>query len=215
VNSSERIVRRANVDDLPGLKLLWERAHLQVLDLEKRLTEFQLVATSDGDLMGVIALQIEGKLGRLYGEAFTHPEQADDARPWLWQRLQTLARNHGLVRLWTLEAAPFWHHSGFTKPDPEQLKKLPDSFGDRHSHWLTLALREDSAQALSIEKEFEIFQQSQRANTEQVLAQARKLKTLAYVLTFIVTLIAFVGLFFVFFKTARPQPPPVLDQFPP
>jgi N-acetylglutamate synthase-like GNAT family acetyltransferase len=215
VNPTERIVRRANVDDLTGLRLLWERAHLQVLDLEKRLTEFQLVSTPGGDLIGVIALHIDGKLGRLYGEAFTHPEQADDARPWLWERLQTLARNHGLVRLWTLEAAPFWHHAGFTKADPEQLRKLPESFGDRHSHWLTLALREESVQAISIEKEFEIFQQSQRAQTEQVLAQARRLKLLAYVVTFVVAIIALVGLFFVFSKTSQSTPSRAPNRMPP
>src|SRR5256886_8983337 len=36
MNASELTVRRATVDDLDGLKQLWERARLQVLDLEKR-----------------------------------------------------------------------------------------------------------------------------------------------------------------------------------
>ena len=47
-------MRRATVDDLGGLKLLWERARFQVLDLEKRLTEFQLVVSNEGDLIGAI-----------------------------------------------------------------------------------------------------------------------------------------------------------------
>jgi hypothetical protein len=208
VDAPDPIVRRANVDDLPGLRLLWERAHFQVLDIEKHLTEFQLAATPDGDLLGAIALQIQGKHGRLHGEAFTHPEQADDTRPWLWQRLQVLARNHGLNRLWTLEGSPFWHQAGFVDANPETLKKLPANFGDPHHRWFTLALREDSAHAISVEKEFELFQLSQRADTEQVFAQARRLKAIAYLLTLIVASIALTGLFWLVFKTKRPSPPP-------
>jgi N-acetylglutamate synthase-like GNAT family acetyltransferase len=189
------------------LKLLWERARFQVLDLEKHLTEFQLVTTPECDLIGVIALHVEGKQGRLHSEAFTHPDQGDAARPFLWERIQNLARNHGLARLWTLEASPFWHQAGFIEADKHLLEKLPAGFGDRHSRWFTLALRDDHAQAISIEKEFELFQQAQRTGTEQVLAQARRLKALAYLLTLVVATIALAGLFFVLFKS-NPKPPP-------
>ena len=34
MNSPEYTARRATVDDLSGLKILWERARFQVLDLE-------------------------------------------------------------------------------------------------------------------------------------------------------------------------------------
>jgi N-acetylglutamate synthase-like GNAT family acetyltransferase len=210
VEAPEPVVRRANVDDLPGLKLLWERARFQILDVEKHLTEFQIATTPAGDLLGAMALQIHGKQGCLHHEAFVQAERADDARPWLWQRFQILARNHGLVRLWTLEASPFWHQSGFAEAEPDHLKKLPAEFGDAHARWFTLALREDSAQAISIEKEFELFRQSQRASTEQVFAHARRAKALAYLLTAIISVLVLVGLFFVFFRTARQDasPPP-------
>jgi N-acetylglutamate synthase-like GNAT family acetyltransferase len=207
VDAPQRIVRRANVDDLPGLKLLWERARLQVLDLEKHLTEFQLVATPACDLIGVIALHVDSKQGRMHSEAFTHPDEADEARPFLWERIQNLARNHGLTRLWTLEASPFWHQAGFIEADTHLLEKLPAGFGDRHSRWFTLALRDDNAQAISIEKEFELFQQTQRTNTEQVLTQARRLKAVAYLLTLVVAAIALAGLFFVLFKSNPRQLP--------
>jgi N-acetylglutamate synthase-like GNAT family acetyltransferase len=214
VEAPEPVVRRANVDDLPGLKQLWERARFQVLDIEKHLTEFQVATTPDGDLLGSMALRIQGKHGHLHHEAFIQPERADDARPWLWQRFQILARNHGLVRLWTLESSPFWHQSGFAEADADLLKKLPAEFGDPHARWYTLALREESAQAISLEKEFELFQQTQRASTEQVFAHARRIKTLAYVLTAIVGLIVAVGLFFVFLRTTRSASPAPSQQPP-
>jgi N-acetylglutamate synthase-like GNAT family acetyltransferase len=215
VDSPQRIVRRANVDDLPALKLLWQRAHLQVLDLEKHLTEFQLVATPECDLIGAVALHIEGKNGRLHSEAFTRSDQADEARTFLWQRIQNLAHNHGLLRLWTVESSPFWHRAGFVQADTTLLEKLPKTFGDPHARWFTLPLRDDHAHTLSVEKEFELFQLSQRTQTEQVLTQARRLKALAYLLTLVVAAIALTGIFFLLFKANRNQPARAPDQILP
>ena len=78
MEAPELVVRRANVDDLPGLKQLWEHARFQVLDVEKQLTEFQVVTTPAGDLLGAMALQIQDKQGCLHHEAFVRPERADD-----------------------------------------------------------------------------------------------------------------------------------------
>jgi hypothetical protein len=178
MDSTQYIVRRANVDDLSALKLLWERAHLQVLDVEKRLTDFQLIASMEGDLVGAVALQVEGKQGRVHSEAFVRPEDGEGARPLLWERLQTLARNHGLVRLWTRERAAFWLQAGFGEATPEWMKKLPATFGSGHERWLTISLRDESPATISVEQEFEIFQQAQRASTEQLMARARQLKVL-------------------------------------
>lgn len=178
---AQYVVRRANVDDLPGLKTLWERASLQVLDLERRLTEFQLVSSLQGDLVGAAGLHVVGREGLLHSEAFAAPETEEAFRPLLWNRLHTLARNHGLLRLWTREAAPFWHlQAGFKEATPELLAKLPAVFGDRHVRWQVLALREETQEAVSFEKEFEMFQQTSRANMEQVMSQARSLRSFAY-----------------------------------
>jgi N-acetylglutamate synthase-like GNAT family acetyltransferase len=186
MNPPEFVVRRATVDDLDGLKILWERARLQVLDLEKHLTEFQLAVSMEGDLLGVVALRIQGKDGLLHSEAFTQPETEEQYRGALWERIHNLARNHGLVRIWTREEAPFWHQTGFTEASAEQLKKFPPGWGDPHTRWLVLTLREDVAVVLSLEQEFEVFQQASRASTEEVIAQARKLKIFANVLAAVV-----------------------------
>jgi N-acetylglutamate synthase-like GNAT family acetyltransferase len=195
----EFIVRRATVEDLGGLKQLWERARLQVLDLEKRLTEFQLAVTPEGDLLGAVGLQIAGKEGLVHSEAFTQAEQGESLRGAFWERLRNLARNHGLVRLWTVEEASFWAQSGFAEPSADTLKKLPGSFGDNHRRWLALQLKDDAAPSLSLEQEFEIFQQSSRASMEEMMSQARKLRTLANVIAWValgvvVALVAFYGL---------------------
>ena len=195
MSSPDYTLRRATVDDLIGLKQLWERAHLQVLDLEKRLTEFQLIVTDTGDLLGAVGLQIDGKQGRLHNEAFAQPEDEDKFRQQLWERIQTIARNHALARLWTQESAPFWGQRGFSEADPETVKKLPAGFGDPAKRWLTLQLREESAAAVSVEREFQLFQASQRESSEKIMQQAKVLKGVAYVILGIALV---VGLFFLF-----------------
>jgi N-acetylglutamate synthase-like GNAT family acetyltransferase len=182
MDPAQWFVRRANVDDLAGLKILWERAGYQVLDVERHLTEFQLISSREGDLGGAVALKVVGKHGLLHSEAFTRPDKEDEFRSLLWDRIKNLARNHGIVRLWTQEQAPFWHHEcGFADADPEALKSIPPSFGDPRRRWLMLALREDLAGAMSLEQEFEVFQQASRANMEEMLGQARHMRRLAYI----------------------------------
>jgi hypothetical protein len=175
MNQNQLVVRRANLEDLVGLRTLWERAHLQVLDLEKRLTDFQLIATTEGDLIGAVGLQIDQKQGCVHSEAYLRREDAAEARPFLWDRIQTLARNHGLARLWTRASAAAWRELGFTEPTAEQLTRLPVGFGAQ-GQWLTLGLREESAAMISVEREFELFQQAQRASTEELLLRAKRLK---------------------------------------
>ena len=188
-------LRRATVDDLPGLKLLWERSRLQVLDLEKRLTDFQLVVSDAGDLIGAIGLHIEGRQGHVHSEAVAQPEQDAKFREQVWERIQVLARNHGLVRLWTREAAPFWQQqAGFAEASPELAGKLPAGFGAMPGRWLMLQLREENLSVLSIEREFELFQVSQKQETEKLMQLGRTLKFITVVVLGVVLLI---GGFFV------------------
>jgi hypothetical protein len=204
MNENERVVRRANVDDLGGLRILWERAHLQVLDVEKRLTEFQLIATVEGDLIGAVGLHIDRKQGVIHSEAFLRPEDADEARPWLWERLQSLARNHGLTRLWTRETAPFWLEAGFMEPSPEVRATLPGDGAGGPGRWLTLGLRDESLSTISVEKEFELFQQAQRASTEELIAQAKRLKVIVVSLLLLLVIAAMVSAMLFVVKQDRP-----------
>ena len=195
MNEPQYHLRRATVDDLPGLKILWERARLQVLDLEKRLTDFQLLASDAGDLIGAIGLHIEGKQGQVHSEAFAQPEQDALFRDQVWERIQVVARNHGLVRLWTREAAPFWQQqAGFAEASAELVEKLPASFGDAPGRWLMLQFREEHLAALSLEREFELFQAGQKQETEKLMQLGRKLKIITMCSLGVVLLIGFIFL---------------------
>ena len=73
-------VRRATVDDLAALLALWEAMHFSVADLERRLTEFQIVESEDGTLQGAVGLEINDRNGRLHSEAFKDFALADTLR---------------------------------------------------------------------------------------------------------------------------------------
>jgi len=66
------------------------------------------------------------------------------------------------------------------------LKKLPAALGDGHQRWLAMQLKEETVPTLSLEQEFELFQQASKASTEEVMAQARRLRTVANVIAWVV-----------------------------
>ena len=175
-------VRRATVDDLPKLTPLWRQENLPADDLEKRFKEFQVVEDGNGELLGAIGLQIADQQGRQHSEVFTRPEQADTARQKLWERVQIVANNFGLVRIWIQVDAPFWHVNGFTSADGDVLKKLPATFaGDPHP-WRFVQLREEASPRASLDQEFAMFKEAERERTEQMFRQARVLKIVAFVI---------------------------------
>lgn len=174
-------LRRATLDDLEGLKELWTRNHLQVLDLERHLTDFQMVVTMEGDLLAAVGFRIEGGAALVHSEAFAQEGGEDELRELLWKRLGNLAQNHGLVRMWTLEGAPFWvEQADFREAGEGDLKRFPAAFGDAGLGWKTRVLREESARAMTLEQELRIFQQQSRADMSSVMSQAQMIKGMAY-----------------------------------
>jgi len=187
-------VRRATLDDLQPLVALWQVAGLPALELEKHFTDFQVVARTDGPLIGAIGLSIQGHHGKLHSEAFFHPEQEEEFRPHIWERVQTVARNHGLTRLWTHESSPFWHHCGFEEADAEMLKKLPAAFGDSPAGWRTLQLRDEAAISHSLDQEFELFRVTEKESTEKLIRKAKTLRMIATAIAVILFGVVFAGL---------------------
>jgi hypothetical protein len=153
------------------------------------VTEFQVAESPDGKLLGAVGLQIAERQGLVHSEAFGDFALADHLRPLLWDRVQAVATNHGLLRVWTREQAPFWNHCGMLQADAEALQKLPAPWRGPTSHWLTLKLRDDVETALSLDKEFALFMQSEKQRTEQVFKRARTFKNLMLMIS-IVLLIA-------------------------
>jgi N-acetylglutamate synthase-like GNAT family acetyltransferase len=176
VNSSNHRVRRATLDDLGQLTALWQSMQYPTQELARRITDFQVAESADGKLLGAVGLQIAERQGRVHSEVFSDFALAEHPRPLLWDRLHAVATNHGLLRVWTQEQAPFWHHCGLVKADAVALEKLPAAWRGPSSGWLTLKLRDDLETVASLDKEFALFMQAEKRRTERMFQRARILK---------------------------------------
>ncbi len=177
--------RRATLEDLPELRSLWDSARLPLDDLEKRFTEFQVVTSPEGNIVGTVGLHVQKQHGLVHSEAFANPELAVEVRPLLWQRILAVAKNNGLIRLWTLPTASFYREHGFVDVDDAQRAKLPEGFGNPAVDWVTLKLKDDSLAAVSMEKEFEVFAMAQKEESQRMLDQAKTLRLIAYGMLFL------------------------------
>lgn len=182
MNAAEYRARRANIEDLPALLAMWQTMQFPTGELDRRLTEFQVVVNGSGAIVGAVGLQMAGKNGLIHSEAFTDFGLADTLRPLLWERLQMVAANHGTVRIWTCETAPFWPQTGLTKPDEEALTKLPPAWKSQPGELLVLKLREDVEEALSADKEFALYVQAEKENTRATLDTAKVMNKVAMAL---------------------------------
>jgi N-acetylglutamate synthase-like GNAT family acetyltransferase len=205
-------VRRATVEDLPKLLPLWKEEQLPPEELEKRFKEFQLAVDAAGTVLGALGLRISGQQGQLHSEVFAHPEQADALRDKLWERMQVLAGNHGLVRLWTQSDAPFWHHNGFQAAAGEVLGKLPPLFAGGSHSWHCLQLKEETAVAVSLDKEFALFEEAAREERQKLLKQAGVLRIIAVALAIVV--FGLIVFWVILFLRAQRQLPPNRSQVP-
>ena len=173
-------VRRATLEDLSALLQLWSSMKLDADALAKRATEFQVAEDNNNNtILGAIGLHIIAKQGCIHSEAFTDFSVADQVRPLFLDRVKALATNHGLVRLWTRESAPFWKHSGLEQPDAQATEKLPADWKQLGSGWLTLKLKEDVEEVLSGNKDFALFVEAEKRRTQKTLEQARTLRGVA------------------------------------
>jgi len=195
-------LRRATVDDLKALRALWESMRFAVPELEPRLTEFQVAEDPGGKIAGAIGFQMTGRQGLIHGEAFEDFSLAETIRPLFWQRIHTLAMNHGIVRLWTLESAPFWNRQGLIPATLGELQKLPPAWPSEGVLWLTLQLKSEEAFA-SAEKEIERLLRAEKARTARALRRATLLKNLATAVA--ITLALFVGAALVYLLRRSPS----------
>ncbi|MCX6928678.1 MAG: hypothetical protein NT154_36520, partial [Verrucomicrobia bacterium] len=149
-----------------------------------RVTEFQVAEGADGILLGTVGMQIAERQGLIHSEAFSDFSLAEHLRPLLWDRLHAVATNHGLLRVWTREQAPFWNHCGLLKADVETLQKLPALWKGPLSDWLTVKLKDDVETVMSLDQEFALFMQSEKQRTELIFQRARKFKTILTLISF-------------------------------
>jgi len=200
-------VRRATIEDLPQLITLWQQEDLPWEKLEKRLKEFQVVEGEGAEVLGVLGLEVAGLEGRVHSEAFARPELGDPLRDLLWERAQIVAKNHGLVRLWSQFSTPFWNRCGFHAAPAEMIEKLPPAFGGNPAPWRYIQLRDDTALPASVDKEFAVFKEMEQAQTQKIFQRAKVLKFIAALVVLAVFgLIAIWVL--LWFKTQRRPPLP-------
>jgi N-acetylglutamate synthase-like GNAT family acetyltransferase len=195
VNPSNCQVRRATLDDIGQLTVLWLSMHFPAEDLARRVTEFQVAVSPEGQLVGAVGLQIAERQGLVHSEAFSDFAYAEHLRPLLWDRLRAVATNHGLLRVWTQEPAPFWHHCGLVEADAETLAKLPALWRGPSARWLTLKLKEDLEAVIALDQQFALFMQSERERTDRAMRQARILKAIATMIAFAVLIAVLAGAF--------------------
>ncbi len=196
-------LRRATLDDLGPLTVLWKSMNFPADDLGKRITEFQVAEAAEGKLVGAVGVQMAERQGRIHSEVFSDFALADQLRPLLWERIHSVATNHGLLRLWTQEHAPFWSHCGLAKADAETLEKLPAIWRGASSPWLTLKLKDDLETVASLDKEFALFMQSEKQRTERAFRQARVLKLFATLIAFVLLILVIAAAFYVWRRNPR------------
>jgi N-acetylglutamate synthase-like GNAT family acetyltransferase len=198
MNPTDYRVRRATLDDISALKALWQSMRLPAADLERRLTEFQVVEGPDGKVLGALGFQITARQACIHSEAFTDFAIADTVRPVFLKRIQSLAMNHGVIRLWTREHAPFWTHYGFQPAGAAAREKLPPAWDPGAPDWLTFPMKDEEAIA-SVDKEFAMFMASEKQRTAQSLAQAKKFKQIVTAFALLVALAVLAAAAYVYF----------------
>ncbi len=166
--------------------------HLPEAELEKRLTEFQIVEDADGQFLGAIGFQASRQHALLHNEGFTDFSVADAARELFWQRIQVLAANHTVFRLWTQERSPFWKNFGFRPPDKDTLARLPAQWKNEFDGvWLTLQLKDEHAIATALATDFADFMAEEKKQTERVREKAQTIRTMVTVIAFAIGIFCF------------------------
>jgi N-acetylglutamate synthase-like GNAT family acetyltransferase len=197
-------LRRATVDDLPALQALWLAANLPAAELEQRLTEFHVVE-ADGRFAGALALQVLRQHARLHSEDYADFAVADAARELFWERLQKLAANLGVFRVWTQESSPFWRHWGFQLADAETLTRLPDEWKGLAGNWLTLELKNEAAINQVLERQMAQFVVAEQLQTARLTEQARKLRWVATLLLLLFAGVCFAWAVMLVMRRLHPQ----------
>lgn len=195
-------IRRATVEDLAALNSLWSAMRLSPQDLEKRLTEFQMAEDSNGRVVGTIGFAIHERHALIHSEAFDDFGVADDVRPLFWKRLNGLATNHGIARLWTQESSPFWSRNGFLPPPADVFERLPETWPGERAPWLTLQLKDEQAIS-SMDQEIAMMMDGERRRTAATLERARTFKTFFTIVAFIIALLVIAAAIYVYFQRHR------------
>ena len=193
--------RRATLADLPALQELWQRTGLPSLELERYVAEFQVVS-GEGEqrLLAAIGLLVEGNEALLHTEAIADPELADELRAGLWRRVQIVARNQGVQRIWTQEDAEYWRTGGFGQPTPQELTGATASFVDSSAAWLVCPLGHPAKAGLHVNEQMAIWQTARSQETQEFQTRIRRFRNFALCVAALVTIAACALFLYVFLR---------------
>ncbi len=169
---------------------MWGAMNYAVDDLARRVTDFQLAEDAQGTLLGAVGLLVAERQGLIHSEGFMDFALADTLRPLLWERIQAVAMNQGLVRIWTREQAPFWSRSGLAKADAALLEKLPGSWRSLPPPWWSIKLKEDLDTVVLAEKQFALFVEAQRAEGARAARPLKIIRSIFTVVSILLMLLA-------------------------
>ena len=128
----------------------------------------------------------------MHSEDYANFAVADEARKLFWERIQKLAANLGVFRLWTQETSPFWKGWGFQPANPETLARLPEEWKNLEGQWLTLELKNEEAINRAMKIQFAGMMAEEQRQTARMVEHARFLR-----------LLVIVGGFGIFFPLSR------------
>ena len=192
-------IRRATVDDRSALKIIWASMRLPADELEKRLTEFQVVENAEGGIVGAVGFQVLRQHALLHNESYSDFAVADAARELFWERLQKLAANHGVFRVWTQERSPFWKSFGFQPPSAAILARLPQEWKNEFDGgWLTLQLKNEEVISAALEKQFAPFMTEEKLETKKISEKAKTINTIITIAGFAIGILGIVTAIFLF-----------------
>ena len=184
--------RRATIEDLGALEILWSQSALPATELGKFLTEFHVVTDSDGQILHAIGLLVEGDQALLHSEALSAPQsiEPDACRAAVWRRLRILARNQGISRIWTQEDAEYWQVSGYQPISESQLPAELPSFVPREAGWW-MHQSPDATQAdLMVQREFALWKTQREQESQSFQQRVKTFRAVALVL-FALSLVGF------------------------
>lgn len=176
--------RRAAVEDLAALQALWLEAGMPWEQLGSFLNEFQVTTDDDGLITGAIGLLIEGDQALLHSEVVRAGTDADLSRSALWRRIQIVARNQGVQRIWTQEDADYWKTSGFTPVPPPLADRAQVSFVKSADSWLACDLMDPERAKTMIQEQLALLEAERMQEAAAFQQRVRTFRAFAILLAF-------------------------------
>lgn len=181
--------RRAAVEDLAALQTLWQENGLPWEQLGGFLAEFQVAVDEDGLITAAVGLLIEGEHALLHTEAVRPNTDGDLARSALWRRVQIVARNQGVERIWTQEDAEYWATVGFAPVPPPLAERAPASFLKTSEEWRACDLLDPERAKAMIHEQLAILEAERMQSAAAFQQKVKNFRLFAILLALVVVML--------------------------